>query len=359
MTPSALLELEADFNEAEEGLIDQEVVDLRAASAVRQRLRGAIWVSFAFALLVGATAWAPRPGTVAHRAALTTGAVSFAAGGDNDDVQASAASTAKEEEATPADEEQEAAPPPCELQHAHDEPSMFCWAVIFESDYALIESQMAGRAGIFACNDFMVIGKEERVLGKDDCGAERKSVKKDLPDVKKGHYGVDAMTSSWLNVPIFLLCWDTVIESGKVWEQDFTVKVDPDTVWFPGRLSYHLKEHKGKAFYTTDCRYWGGDPVGKVFGSLEVVSKQGVGAYKNNEEKCKNMPWQGWGEDYWLQHCLRDQVGIESVILADWVADITCPLPGNTDCSDKNFIANHPHKDAGDWWSCWKQSMGE
>jgi len=219
---------------------------------------------------------------------------------------------------------------------------------------------MTGRAGIFACNDFMVIAKEEETIGTDDCGVERKTVKRDLPDVKKGMYGVDgSMTSSWLNVPIFLTCWDAVIESNKVWENDFTVKVDPDTVFFPGRLGYHLKEHKDKAIYTTDCRYWGGDQAGKVFGSLEVLSKGAVGAYKNKKQECHDLPWQGWGEDYWLQHCLRDVNGLPSVILADWVADITCPLAGNPDCGDKNFIANHPHKDAGDWWSCWKQSNGE
>jgi len=210
---------------------------------------------------------------------------------------------------------------------------------------------------LFACNDFLVIAQEEISIGKDDCGVERKTVQKKLPKTEKGMYGVNAMTSSWLNVPIFLICWDVVIASNKVWENDFTVKLDPDTVFFPGRLGYHMKEHKGKPIYTTDCRYWGGDEVGNLFGSIEVLSKQAVGAYKGKRQMCKDLDWQGWGEDYWLQHCM-DAIGVGGVIIADWVTDQTCPLV-TADCSDSNLIAVHPKKDAGEWWECWKQSSPE
>lgn len=247
---------------------------------------------------------------------------------------------------------------PCKMEHADDKPSLFCWSVMFDGDKDLIKSQFTGRAGMFACNDFMVLGKEEMSIGKDDCGVERKTVKKDLPDVEKGMYGVNgAMTSSWLNVPIFVICWDAVIESNKVWENDFTVKVDPDTVFFPGRLGYHMKEHVGKPVYTTDCRFWGGDPVGKLFGSIEVVSKEGIGAYNGNKQTCKDLPWQGWGEDYWLDECMN-AIGVPGEIIADWVTDGTCPEGGYAECSD-NFIAMHPYKDSGAWWDCWKKSNPE
>jgi len=223
-------------------------------------------------------------------------------------------------------------------------------------DKPLLKSQLEGHVGMFACNDNLVIGTEEFTIGKDECGVEKKSIKKDLPKVSKGMYGVNAETSSWLNVPIFLICWDAVIESGKVWENDFTVKLDPDTVFFPGRLGYQLKQHKGKPIYTTDCRFWGGDTVGKLFGSIEVLSQQAVGTYKGSKDTCQNLGWQGWGEDMWLQNCM-DAIGVPPMIIADWVTDGTCPEGGYADCGDPKWIAVHPKKDAGEWWDCWKQSQ--
>jgi hypothetical protein len=247
---------------------------------------------------------------------------------------------------------------PCKLPHADDEPSLFCWAVMYPGDEALITSQFKGQAGIFACNDYTVISKKETTIGKNACGDDFKTMQADLPDVKKGMYGVNgAMTSSWLNVPVFSLCWDRLLEEGKVWKSDFTVKVDPDAVFFPARLSGLLLEHKSKPMFTTNCRFWGGDPVGKLFGSIEVLSKQAIGTYKAKMDTCKNLPWQGWGEDYWMQHCMKG-LGVPGVLIADQVSDNTCPMGGSGSCSDKKVVF-HPQKDAGQWWNCWKQSQGE
>jgi len=245
----------------------------------------------------------------------------------------------------------------CKSPHADDKPSLFCWAVMYPGDVALIKSQFTGRAGIFGCNDYAVISKEEMKLGKDDCDNDVHTLQEDLPTVKKGMYGVNAMTSSWLNVPVFTLCLDRLLKEGQVWENDFTVKMDPDAVFFPERLGSLLLEHKGKPMFTTNCRFWGGDQVGKLFGSIEVLSKQAIGTYKAKIDTCKNLPWQGWGEDYWMQHCMK-AVGVPGVIIADQVSDNTCPQGGFGACSEQKVVF-HPKKDAGQWWDCWKQSKGE
>jgi len=231
--------------------------------------------------------------------------------------------------------------------------------VMYPGDEALIKSQFKGRAGIFACNDYAVISKEEMNIGKDDCDEDFHTMQANLPTVKKGMYGVNgAMTSSWLNVPVFILCWGRLLESGKVWNHDFTVKVDPDAVFFPDRLGGLLVKHQDKPIFTTNCRYWGGDQVGKLFGSIEVLSKKAIGAYKGKLETCKNLPWQGWGEDYWLQHCMN-ALGVPAVGMFDEVSDNTCPLGGGAPCSDGKKIVFHPKKDAGQWWQCWKESAGQ
>lgn len=245
--------------------------------------------------------------------------------------------------------------PPCKLAHADDQPSLFCWAVMYDSDVALITSQFKGRAGIFACNDYAVIATDEKLIGRDECGNDFKSWQETFPAVTKGTYGMNGdMTSSWKNVPVFLLCWDRVLASGKVWQSDFTVKLDPDAVFFPDRLRSVLAPQAGKPVYTTNCRFWGGDQVGQLFGAIEVLSKQAIGTYKDNLDMCRNLPWQGWGEDYWMQHCM-DAIHVTVVGIFDEVSDGTCPLGGYAPCS-QNKVVFHPKKDAGEWWDCWKES---
>lgn len=266
-----------------------------------------------------------------------------AAGADN------ASSKASSAEAAPAK-----AAGKCTRAHAADDPGLFCWGVMFASDRALIDSQLTGKAGMFACNDYLVISPEDHLIGKDECGEEVRTLKESLPAVEKGVYGVNAETSSWLNVPVFLKCWGKVIESGKVWKQDFTVKLDPDAVFFPARLAAVLAPHKGRPVFTTDCRYWGGDTVGKLFGSIEVLSKQAIGSYKDKAETCKGLPWQRWGEDMWMQKCM-ESLQIPAVGMFDHVSDNTCPLGGYASCGEAKVVF-HPKKDAGQWWECWKQS---
>jgi len=123
-----------------------------------------------------------------------------------------------------------------------------------------------------------------------------------------------------------------------------------------GRPDWALTYLSGKPIYTTDCRFWGGDTVGKLFGSIEVLSQQAVGTYKGSNDTCQNLGWQGWGEDMWLQNCM-DAIGVPPMIIADWVTDGTCPEGGYADCGDPKWIAVHPKKDAGEWWDCWKQSQ--
>merc|ERR1711972_1215129 len=119
-------------------------------------------------------------------------------------------------------------------------------------------------------------------------------------------------------------------------------------------LGAALAKRVGDPLYTTDCRFWAGDQVGKLFGSIEVLSKQAIGAYKTYKDKCKNLPWQRWGEDMWMQKCM-DLLKIPAVGLFDQISDDTCPLGGHAACSEQKVVF-HPKKDAGQWWVCWKQS---
>lgn len=239
-------------------------------------------------------------------------------------------------------------------------PSLFCWSLVTLGDMeeGLLKGIYTGRAGIFACNDYAVISRERALIGEDGCGEPYYTWQVDMPKtLPRGHFGVDAETNSFLNVKVFMDCWQVLFNSGKIWENDFSVKADSDAVIFPDRIRSHVAPHKGKAVFFTNCRFWGGDQVGQLFGALEVFSKQAMGVYHDKNGTCMGLPWQRWGEDMYMQKCM-DAIGVQTVGDFKMTADTSCPLGGSPDCGQRDIAAFHPHKDGQDWWNCWKTANG-
>mmetsp|Transcript_73537 Transcript_73537/g.161057 ORF Transcript_73537/g.161057 Transcript_73537/m.161057 type:complete len:1078 (-) Transcript_73537:126-3359(-) len=234
-------------------------------------------------------------------------------------------------------------------------PLLFCWTHMVEGNYEenLIKKQLELRASIFACNDFAVISSTKVVLGYLGTAPVYTWVN---PDQKAamGQYGVDGMTTnSFMNTQTFLVAWDTLISSGKLWKFDFVVKVDPDAVFFPDRLRNHVKNDVGQSMYFPNCGKYGGEPL--LYGSIEVFSVPALKVYQAREAECKNMDWHGWGEDYFMQTCM-DMLGVKWVGDPDQVADSNC-VPAS--CSDWSKVAFHAYKTMDAWISCFNQAIGK
>merc|ERR1712039_41838 len=153
-------------------------------------------------------------------------------------------------------------------------------------------------------------------------------------------------TDSFLNTETFLKAWDTLINSDKLWPFDFVVKVDPDCVFFPDRLRKHVKDHTGANVYFPNCGKWGSRAL--LYGSLEVLSISALHNYKQRAEDCKGLPWQGWGEDYYMQHCM-DMIGVQQVPDFNQVGDSRCI---GAPCSDWTKVAFHAFKKPEEWFKC-------
>lgn len=178
-----------------------------------------------------------------------------------------------------------------------------------------------------------------------------------LPRVVSAPAVPGALTATWVNTEIFIAAWDKIIEDRQYLNHDWTVKVDPDTVFLPARLRKHLDDHRIRksasgenGVYLRNCQ---GGPNGlQLFGSLEVLSRRAVSHYAKAGKACRNAPDRGiMGEDMWLQRCL-DSIGVGFV--ADWkvVADGYCPgAPPPGDCT-MDRAAFHPFKLTAQWYQC-------
>jgi len=219
------------------------------------------------------------------------------------------------------------------------------------AEEVLLKMQLKRRASIFACNGYAVISTRSVEVGEIN-GSKVMTWVNDVPKVTMGQYGVNGQkTDSFLNTQTFLLAWDSLLSSNKLWSFDFVVKVDPDAVFFPDRLRKHMKEHVGKNVYVPNCGKWGSGP--KLYGSLEVFSIAAMEAYSSRVQECKNLPWKGWGEDYYMQHCM-DLLGVQMASDFDQVGDDRCIA---APCTDWTKVAYHDYKKPEEWIKCFEQAI--
>ncbi|CAK0853129.1 unnamed protein product, partial [Prorocentrum cordatum] len=138
------------------------------------------------------------------------------------------------------------------------------------------------------------------------------------------------------------------------WNHQWTVKVDPDTVFFPNRLRESLLPYGADEMYVRNCP---GGPRGLgMFGALEVVSKTGLAVYHAGWKRCvEALKGRQLGEDNFMQKCL-DLLGVAPRDNPDLLADGYCP--GRVvDCT-ASFPAFHPFKTVDGFFRCWEESGG-
>jgi hypothetical protein len=214
----------------------------------------------------------------------------------------------------------------------------------------LLRDHLKGNVGIFACDDTIVISSMLVNLGQDAYGNNVTTWVNPPTSNAMGNLAQPGVTTnSWLNTLTFMVAFETILNDadGRIWRTDFFAKVDPDAVFFPDRLRNHVKAHVGQPVFYINC------VPDKLYGALEVYSKEAMGLYKNNLWRCKNgMGWQGWGEDTYFSSCMR-MLGVQPIYDFTLVGDNRCMA---APCSDPWRAAFHPFKDKSSWWGCWHAS---
>jgi len=233
-------------------------------------------------------------------------------------------------------------------------PKLFCFSVMMlgGEEERLLKTQLMKRCSIFQCEESAILSSERYKLGSAEWG-DVWTWKTNAAAVVKGKYGKHGQkTDSFLNTPQFILAWDVLIESKRIWNFDFIVKVDPDAVFLADRLRKEVKAYSGQAVYFTNCGKWASG--NKLYGSLEVFSKEAIHAYSEKVDDCKALPWKGkWGEDYYMQQCMDKVLKVRAVHSDNLVADKRCVW---AKCTDWRKVAFHPFKEVVTYFDCWGQA---
>jgi hypothetical protein len=223
----------------------------------------------------------------------------------------------------------------------------FCFALMLPDSYEqkLLAMQHEERASLFACDEAAVFSNREVEIAE---GLWTSAVQSDLKCEKGGEF------NTALNLPIFLAVWTKVIGSGQFLRHDWTVKVDPDTVFMPERLPHILQVHpeSEKGVYLNNCKFG-------LHGPLEIFSRNAVKAWAMGSERCVEYFTRlcngdcKWGEDMFVDQCLHRVLELRRDNDFRLLVEDHCdPPPGWMSCEDTNYAAYHPFKQIESYRQC-------
>jgi len=229
-------------------------------------------------------------------------------------------------------------------------PSLFCFSVMRADGYelSLVRNQLNKGVSIFQCDAWAVYSDTATWLTPGP------PVKIMTTLIGTSLEAPEGQIEHILNTDIFIQAFAKVREHKHYNQQDWIVKIDPDAVFLPDRLRTHLQAaapERGSNLY-----FWNCPASFKLFGAVEVFSKQAMDLFFDNLDRCKTeFPWQEWGEDLFLRRCM-DLLGVEHKEDFGLLTDAYCgeqPYP-----CDSGKVAFHPFKAPETYFKCLEEATG-
>jgi len=218
--------------------------------------------------------------------------------------------------------------------------SLFCFSLMVPWGYEshLLLEQFDRGVSIFACDEYAVFSNQltevapgvESVVFMDG----------DLTVEKGGEFGTA------LNTPIFISLWQKIFEVNRFRFHHWTVKVDPDAVFFASRLRYSLLGHMEAptGVYINNCKMG-------MHGPIEVFSRNAVYHWQQGLPMCTqhfNQLCSGpckWGEDMFIDQCLWKVLQVRRDTDTSMLLEDHCDPPANWwRCEMPGIVAFHPFK---------------
>lgn len=174
---------------------------------------------------------------------------------------------------------------------------LYCWALMMPhgAEVSLIRTLLNRGAGLFACNDYSVFSEGDIELSP---GPPSRIGTTDIGSVKCKYGGKWYLA---LNSPVFIKVWKKIFELKIYRKNDWTVKLDPDTVFIANRLRKQMLHADPNAIvYLNNCDQG-------LHGPIEVIAVGGMRAFEQGIGDCEkklSYEFDSWGEDVFLRHCL-------------------------------------------------------
>lgn len=251
-------------------------------------------------------------------------------------------------------------------------PSLWCFALMLPWGYepGLLSAQRNAGIGVFACNEFSVFSNATYPVKETNQTLMKPATTEEVERSKRGELPMTTLPiggdlfvefgGKWwtaMNTDIFIRVWATVIKLGAWKQHRWTVKADPDTVFFPARLRQMVVDEPSGPVYLNNCKFG-------LHGPVEVLSREGLRAYADQPSACEHirtaaMDMGGpvdtmeaaFGEDEFLKRCL-DNIGVRRVDEFGLLLSETACGQETVPCGDGK-VSFHPFKTTQDYFDCW------
>lgn len=235
----------------------------------------------------------------------------------------------------------------------HEGSSLYCFAVARPKfgELELMDTQLRRNTGIFACDEYSVFSSINREFG-NVTRVQTEVVASSLDAPTGGIYNMS------LNTEIFLVVWRRIFKDGLYEKHDWTVKVDPDAVFFPHRLRVRVKSREAvrnakltQGVFLNNCR------IGN-HGPIEIVSRIGMEVFKQGVDKCVKKNWAPFdeiGEDVFTRRCWR-HLGVKPLDDFHLLSEINC-FENPTPCTSGKVVF-HPFKTPSTFQKCYGEATG-
>jgi len=233
--------------------------------------------------------------------------------------------------------------------------SMFCFSLCQPTGYEpkLLKVQQHLGTSIFACEAWAVYSNRAFEIAPGvTTSVVANSLKCEVHEI------------AW-NTNIFIAVWHKVINQSWYRSYDWTVKVDPDAVFFATRLRVVLQDHT-TAGYLGNCQYG-------LHGPIEVFSRSAIDTLAQDyqaspdgtrPQNCIERYPQAiagkaqWGEDLFLDFCLRNVLGVRAALDTRLMCEAHCDCPDWYWCHNgTSRVTYHPFKQADMYTQCVANAM--
>jgi len=225
-------------------------------------------------------------------------------------------------------------------------PTLFCFSVMRSDpdsyELGLVRTQLAKGVSIFKCESWRVYSDVKTWLTPGP------PVRLDSTVINIGLEAKSGVKEHILNTEIFLKAWEQAFDEGLIQKTEWSVKVDPDAVFFPERLQHRLMKYvkaPGASIYFLNCKL-----SFELYGALEVFSKVAMERFFDGLHRCKTeLPWKTYGEDLFFRRCM-DLLDITHIRDYGMLSDEYCavkPFPCVADSA-----AFHPFKASETYFKC-------
>lgn len=239
-------------------------------------------------------------------------------------------------------------------------PKLYCFALMLSWTYELplLQSQAAAGVGMFGCRAHTVFSDKVLSLRSEVPRPGREPLPAIVSSVVEGPLTckIGGWYHSALNTAVFAKVWRKVFERGHFRTHDWTVKVDPDSVFLPGRLIEHLRPGEDQPRLGEEPTYFNNCGYG-LHGPIEILSRKAAlrlseGGLRLCEDE-RVTDWGQTGEDVFLVACLK-RLGVAKVNDFGLLSETNCGEQPSPCVSGK--VAFHPFKGVGPWFECLKQA---